>query len=240
MPMGRISSLVRETLDFAGGNRSVRCEPCHQMDAHRMANSVGYKCLLARTDNPDTSAADLCTAPCAERLIQGVLLVAEAAADVRLDNSDVAPRSAECLTDDAANDVVYLRGRDHSHAAIFLVGEAAVIFNMAVLDSRSVIPALNFDETRLLNRFFIITLRHGRVLQDVVREFFVELRRIRLHGLLHVKNERQLLILYFQRADTLGRRHLILRNYDGYVIAPVADMLVEQMPVSHVLMRRVH
>ena len=109
MPVGRISSLVREALDFAGGDRSVRGEPGHQMDAHRMADSVGYKCLLARADNPDTPAADLCAAPCAERLIEGVLLVAEAAADVRLDNSDVTPRSAECLTDNAADDVGDLR-----------------------------------------------------------------------------------------------------------------------------------
>ena len=75
------------------------------MRADGMADAVGDEGFLTRAVELDKTASDLRAAPGAQRLIQRVLLVAEAAADVWLDDADIAPRTAQGLSDDAAYDV---------------------------------------------------------------------------------------------------------------------------------------
>ena len=68
----------------------------------------------------------------------------------------------------------------------------------------------------------------------------MELRRAGLHRLLHVDDEGQLFILHLQRAHALVRRDLVLRDDHGNVVAPIADVAVQQPPVGDVLMPRIH
>ena len=68
----------------------------------------------------------------------------------------------------------------------------------------------------------------------------MELRRAVLHGLLHVQHERQLLILHLNGPHGLHRRDLVLRDDRADIIAVIAHVPVQQMPVGHVLMVRVH
>ena len=203
--MRGVSALIGEALDLARGKRAVLAEPCDQMEADGMADAVGDEGLLARAVEPDAAPADLRAAPCAQRFIQRVLLVSEAAADVGLDDLHIRPRAAERLRDNAANDVRDLRRAGHDDAAVLRIGEAAVIFNVAVLHSGGVVPAFDLDQPRLLNGSLIIAEPDGGLLENVVRRMLMELRRAALHGLLRVQHKRKLLIFDLDRAHGLRR-----------------------------------
>ena len=164
VPVGRVCALIGEALDFSGGNRAVLVEPRDDVEPDGMAHTVGDKRFLARAVDADAPAVDLRGAPSAKRLIERVLLVAEAAADIGLDDLNVCPRSSQRLTDDPADDVGDLRRGNDGDAAVFAVGKAAVVFNVAVLHHRRFIPALDLDEAGLFDRLLIIALGHGRVL----------------------------------------------------------------------------
>ena len=133
-----------------------------------------------------------------------------------------------------------LCGGDHHDAAVLLIGEAAVILDMAVLHGGGVVPALHLDKTRLLNGGLIVALLHAGVLEDVVGEFLVELGRTLLHGLLGIQHEGQLLVLHLQGADTLHGGHLILGDDHRHIVAPIAHVPVQQVAIRHVLMAGIH
>ena len=240
MAVGGVAALIGEALDLLGGNGAVLAQPGDDVRADGMADTVGDEGFLTRAVELDKTAADLRAAPGAQRLIQRVLLVAEAAADVRLDDADIAPRTAQGLSDDAAYDVRDLRGAGHDEAAVFLIAEAAVILDVAVLHGGRFVPALDLDEARLLDRLGVIARRCGRMLEDVVGERLVQLRRAGLHGLLHVEHERQLLILDLDGAHGLHGRDLVLGDDSADIVAVIAHVPVEQVPVGNVLMGRVH
>ena len=121
---------------------------------------------------------------------------------------------AERLADDAADDVRDLRGTRHDQTTVFRVAEAAVVFNVAVLYGRRFVPALDLDEARLFDRLGVIARRCGRMLEDVVGERLVQLRRTGLHGLLHVQHERQHVVLDLQSAHALHRGNAFGRAAD--------------------------
>ena len=133
-----------------------------------------------------------------------------------------------------------LGGGHHGDAAVFLIGEAPVILNVAVLHRGGVVPALYLNEARLLNGGLIVALLHVGVLEDVVGKGLVELGRTGLHGLLGVQHQGKLLILHLQSPDALHGGHLVFRNDHGHVVAVAADVPVQKMPVRHVLVSRVH
>ena len=115
-----------------------------------------------------------------------------------------------------------------------------MILDVAVLHGRRFVPALDLDEARLFDRLGVIARRCGRMLEDVVGERLVQLRRAGLHGLLHVEHERQLLILDLDGAHGLHGRDLVLGDDSADIVAVIAHVPVEQVPVGNVLMGRVH
>ena len=133
-----------------------------------------------------------------------------------------------------------LGGGHHHNAAVLLIGEAAVVFDVAVLHGGRVVPALDLDKARLLNGGLIVALPHVGVLEDVVGVILVELGRAVLHGLLHVQHEGQLVILYLQRPNALHGGHLILGDDHRHIVAVVPHVAVQQVTVGHVLMAGVH
>ena len=224
--MRGVGALVGEALDLARGNRAVLVQPRDDVEPYGVAHAVGDEGLLARAVDADAVSAHLRGAPGAKRLVQRVLLVAEAAADIRLDDLNVRPGSSQRLRDNAADDVRNLcRGND-GNASVFTIGEATVVFDVAVLDHRGFVPALDFNQPRLFDRFVVIALCHGRVLEDVAGALFVNLRCVRLHRLLHVQHERQHVILDLERAHALHGRDLVFRNDDGDLVSVVAHMPV--------------
>ena len=240
MAVRGVGTLIRETLHLARGDRTVFAQPRDHVDADGVADAVGDEGLFAGAVELDGAAVDLLAAPGTQRLVQAILLVAEAAADVRLDDADVRPRAAQRLPDDAADDVRDLRGAGQDEAAVFAVAEAAVVFNVTVLHGGRIVPALDANQARLLNSLLIVA-RGGRgVLQNVVRIILVELRRAVLHRFLHVQHERQLLIFHLNGPHGLHRRDLVLRDDRADIIAVIAHVPVQQVPVGHVLMPRIH
>ena len=224
--MRGVGSLVGEALNLARGNRAVLVQPRDDVEPDGVAHAVGDEGLFARAVDADTLSVDLRGAPGAKRLVQRVLLVAEAAADIRLDDLNVRPGSAQCLTDNAADDMGNLRRGNDRDAPVFTIGEAAVVFNVAVLDHRGFVPALDFDQTFFFDCLVVVALCHGRVLEDVAGAFLVNLRRVRLHRLLHIQHERQHVILDLERAHALHRGNLVFRNDDGDFISVVPHMPV--------------
>ena len=144
----------------------------------------------------------------------------------RLDDLNVRPGSSQRLRDNAADDVGNLRRGNDGDAPVFTIGEAAVVFDVAMLDHRGFVPALDLNESRLFDRFVVIALCHGRVLEDVAGALLVNLRRVRLHRLLHIQHERQHVILDLERAHALHRGNLVFRNDDGDFISVVPHMPV--------------
>ena len=160
----RVRALIGEALDFSGGNRAVLMQPRNDVEPDGMAHTVGDKRFLARAVDADAPAVYLRRAPGAKRLIERVLLVAEAAADIGLDDLNICPRSSQRLTDDPADDVGDLRRGNDGNSAVLAVGIAAVVFNVAVLHHRRFVPALDLNKAGLLDRLVVIALGHGRVL----------------------------------------------------------------------------
>ena len=160
----RVRALIGEALDFSGGNRAVLMQPRDDVEPDGMAHTVGDKRFLARAVDADAPAVDLRGAPGAKRLVKRVLFVSEAASDIGLDDLNVRPWSSQRLTDDPADDVGNLRRGNDGNSAVFAVGKAAVVFNVAVLHHRRFIPALDLDEAGLFDRLVVIALGHGRVL----------------------------------------------------------------------------
>ena len=187
--MGGVSALVGEALYLPRGNGAVLVQPGDDVEADGVAHAVRDERLLPGAVDTDAAAAHLRGAPGAQGLIQGVLLVAEAAADVGLDDLNVRPGTAQGLAHDAADDMGDLGGRHHDDTAVFLIGKAAVVLDVAVLHGRRVVPALHLDESWLLNGSLIVALADIGVLEDVVGIALMELGRAGLHGLLHVQHE---------------------------------------------------
>ena len=209
------------------------------MGADGVADPVGDEGLLPGALQVHQPAPHLGGEPGAQGLVQRVLLVAEAAADVGLDDPYLAPGQAQGLPHHPADDVGDLGGGDHHHPARLLIGKAPVVLDVAVLDRGGVVPPLDLDESRLLDGLLIVAPADVRVLQDVAGAVLVDLGGVRLHGLLGVQNEGQLLVLHLQGPDGLGGGHLVLGDDGGDVVAVVPHMAVQQQPVRHVLVGRV-
>ena len=232
-----VSALVGEALDLAGDEGAVRPQPRDHVEADGMAHAVGHEGVLAGDVDLDETTAELHGKPRGERLIQRVLLIAEAAADVGLDDADPAPVDAEGLTDGAADDVRDLRGGNDDDLAGLLIGVGNVVFDVAVLHGRGVVPLVDADQPFLLDRLGVVAHAAGGVLQNVVGIFLVELRCAVLHGLLHVEDEGKRLIFDLDQRGSLRCGDLVLRDNSHNVIAVVADVAVEQTAVCNVLMR---
>ena len=238
--VGGVRALVGEALHLTGGDSAVRTQPGDDMESDGVAHAVGDEGLLTGAVHPDAAPAYLGGTPGTQRLVQRVLLVAEATADVGLDDLNIRPGTAQRLSHHPADDMGDLGGGHHHDAAVLLIGEAAVVFDVAVLHGGRVVPALDLDEARLLNGGLIVTLLHVGVLEDVAGVVLVELGRAVLHGLLHVQHKGQLVVLHLQRPDALHGGHLVLGDDHRHIVAVIPHMTVQQIAVSHVLVAGVH
>ena len=130
-----------------------------------------------------------------------------------------------------------LGGGDDDDLAGLFIGIGNVVFNVAVLDGGRLVPLVHADQPRLLDGFFIVALADLRVLEDVVGEALVDLRRAVLHGLLYVEHEGQLVVFDLDQTRGLRGGDLVLRDHDGDVVTVIAHVDVQQTAVGDVLMR---
>ena len=204
-----------------------------------MAHAVAHERLLARDVELDEPPAHLRAQESAQRLVERVLLVAKAAADIRLDDAHPAPRDAQRLPHDAPHDVRDLRGRGDRDAAALHLRKADVVLDVAVLHGGRIVPALDHDEPLLADGLFIVSVFDRGMAQDVVGVRLVQLRRAGLHGLHLVEYERILLVLHPDRAQRLRGGHLVFRDDGRHVVAIEAHAVGEQLAIRHILMVRV-
>ena len=209
------------------------------MELDRVADAVGYEGILARNVDLDETAAELPRDPCAQRLVQGVLFVAETAADVRLDDADVAPRLADRLADGTAYDVRDLRGGDDRHPVSLRIGVADKVFDVTVLHRLGGVPLVDTDETGLLFGLLIIAGTGRGVIQEIPGEILLDLRRTFLQRLERVENEGQLFVFDFDEPGSLRGRDLVLRDDGAHVVTVIADVLVQQLSVRGILVGRI-
>ena len=130
-----------------------------------------------------------------------------------------------------------LRGSHNHDPPLFHVGITDRIFNVAVLDSRRLIPALYFHKPRLFRRAFIVTVADRRMVEDIVRILFMQPRRSVLHRFVHVKHKRQFFVFNPDRTHSLRGRHLIFRDHGCHIIPVKSHVLHQQQTVCHILMR---
>ena len=138
-----------------------------------MARAGAHKGLFPRNGQLYAPSADHRTKVGIQRLIQDILLVAEAAADIRLDNPYLSPVDTERLSAYAAANVRQLRGRHHDNLSALHIGIRAGIFDMAVRNRRYGIIAFKHDRIGIIRRFLILAHAKHRMLQHVARERFV-------------------------------------------------------------------
>ena len=238
--VGRISALVGEDFSFSRGISPVRTNPGNNMGADRMAHAVADKCLLPRDIQLDQMAAGLYAQPRAQRLIQDILLVAEAAADIRFFNPDLPPVHSNGLTDDPSHNMRDLGRRNQMEPFSLHLRVADKVFYMTVLDSGSFIPALYLDESGLLNRILIIAPVYTGVPEYIIGVCLMQLRRPVLHGLLRIQHKGILLITDPDQANSLSSSHFIFRNHCCDVISVEAHCVRQDQAVSHILMLRFH
>ena len=162
--MGGVAALIGEALHLTRRHSAIGSYPRDDMEADSMTHTVGNKGLLTGAVHADAATAHLRGAPSAQRLIEGILLVAEAAADVGLNNADVGPRTTQRLTYHTANDVGDLGRGHHRHATVLLVCKAAEVLNVAVLHTGRIVPALHLNEAGLCDSGGVVALAHISVL----------------------------------------------------------------------------
>ena len=237
--VGGVGALVGEGFQLAGGVGAVRPHPGYDMIPDRMARPVADEGFFPGNVQLDQMAAGLQAQPGAEGFVENVLLVAEAAADIGLDHPDFSPVHAQGLAHHPPDDVRDLGGGGHGDPAAFHFGKADEILNMAVLHHRRFVPAFHLRQAGFLNRLRKIAVADLRVLQDVVREVFVQLRRAVLHGLAHIQHEGILLVFHADQPQGLRRRHLVLRHDGRDIVAVKPHPVREDQPVRHVLVIRI-
>lgn len=103
--------------------------------------------------------------------------------------------------------------------------------DMTVLHHRGVIPAVDLDQARLLDRFLKMLIVDPRVGQDVIRMLVVDGMLCLADGFLHIQNKRVFLILDLYRPHALHCRDFVLRDDDGNIVTIIPDVGVEQLPV---------
>ena len=189
VPVGGVGPLIGERLQLPGRVGAVRADPGDDVAADRVPRAVADEGLLPRHVQLHQVPARLQAQPGAQRLVQYVLLVAETAADVGLDDPDPAPVHAQRLSDDAPDDVGDLGGGHDVDLVPLHVGIADEVFDVAVLHHRRLVPALDLFKPRLADGLPVVADPDLRVLQDVVGIVPMQLGRAVLHGLLHVQHE---------------------------------------------------
>ena len=128
------------------------------MVAYRVAHAVACKRFLAAHVQLNKPSPEHRGKIRAQRFIQSVLLIAEAAAYIGLDYAHAAPVPPERLPDYAADDMRYLRGAYNVYFAGLLIGVAYMVLDMAMLHGGRIVPFIYNDKPGLLHGFFIIAV----------------------------------------------------------------------------------
>ena len=130
----------------------------YDMVADSMAHAVACKGFLAAHVQLNKPSPEHRGKICAQRFIQSVLLIAEAAAYIGLNYAHAAPVPPQCLAHYAADYVRYLRGTYNVYFARLLIGVAYMVFYVAMLHGGRIVPFVHHYKPGFLYGFFIIAV----------------------------------------------------------------------------------
>ena len=245
--MGGVAPLVGDGGAGAGHQAHVAVHRRRHVEGDGVAGAGVLEGLLPGHVQPDAPAPHLGGEPGVEGLVEHLLLVAEAAADVGLDHPDGAPADAQGLTDHPADDVGDLGGGDHHDAAPLHVGEGDRVFDVAVLHLLGLVVPLELAEfgagQHVLHGLKFPAPDGGAEIhpgQHVVRVLLVDGGEAVGHGPLRLQRHGILLVLHPDQLEGLMGGDQILRHHGGDVVPVDAHPAVEQLPVCHVLVGRLH
>ena len=245
--VGGVAPLVGDGGAGAGHHVPFLVHRRRHVEGDGVAGAGVLEGLLPAHVQPDAAATHLGGEPGVEGLVEHLLLVAEAAADVGLHHLDLAPADAQSLADDPADDVGDLGGGDDVDTSGLHPGEGHGVFNVAMLDLLGLIVAPELVEgrvgQRLLHRLIPAVGNGGAQVhlgQDVVRPLLMDGSRPLRHGLLRLQQDGVFLVFHLDELQGVLSGELVLRHHGGDVVAVDAHPAVEQLPVGHVLVLGIH
>ncbi len=242
-----VAAGVRVAHDLAGVQAHVVAVGALDVEGLGLTAGGVPEQLLARELELDAAAAELLADPGVQGLVVHVLLRAETAADVGLDDADVAPGDAERLADDAAHHVRDLGRGDADELAALLVavGDAGLDVDLGLLAALGMdlhVVVLGVLEG-LLDRLVaglgeLVLGRTGQgVRDDVVGLALLDGRVRALHGLDRVVDDGVLLVLDLDELERAVAGDGVLAHDDGDVVAVDAHTGIEQLAVGLVALR---
>ena len=242
MCMGRVTSLVRVCLQLPGHQGAVLSGSCLYLKFNGMAYAGTPKGFLPGYLHPHAAPSHLGGKECVQRFIEHILLVAKAASDIRLDNTDPAHGQPQGLADDAAHNMGNLGGCGDNDAVLFHIGKGYRCLNMAGLHALGPVIPVDYHQPFLFHRLLKGALSHGkgRVCNHIAWFFLMKPCCPFCHGCFHGQQRFILLILHLDQAGRPGSGNLILCNHGSNVIAVYPDPGIEQLPVSNVLVGCLH
>ena len=137
VPVRRISTLIGPRTIAPADERAVRQHQPVRLPGKWVPHTRAGEHIFPRQLHLDGMAVQFDSQPCGKRLDEHILLVAEPASDVGLDDSDSAPRNAQRLPDHTAHNMRNLRGRYDHNFAVFLIRKAVNWLQMAMLHRRN-------------------------------------------------------------------------------------------------------
>ena len=208
-----------------------------------MAHAGAQDALLAGEGHADGRAVELEGQEGDHRFEHHVLFVAEAAADEGFDHPHGRPRDVQRLPDHAAADVRNLRRTDHDDVAhVVHVGVGRLVFQMAMLHGGRAVLALD-DEIGFGQGFFQPAVDFERVLLEEVAlriDGGLDERGVRRKGVFRRGHDGQGLVAHLDQRGGLARRQFVAGHHHGHLVAVVAHVAGQKVPVGHVAARGVH
>ena len=206
------------------------------MTFDRMADTGGYKCLFTWYIQLHKMSSKLHAQPCAKRLIQYILFISESSAYVRFDDADLSPVNAKRLPNYTPDNVRDLCGCHHFDPVSLHFRITDKIFDVTMLNSRRTVPSLNFDQSRFLDRFLIISFLDRRMFQYIIRIFFMDLRRSVFHGFHHIQYERIFFVFHLDCTKRLRCGDLVFCHDRRNVVSVKSYTFCQNKPICHILM----
>ena len=202
--VGGVGALVGHRPAGPGHQAHIIVHRRFHVEVLRMAGAGISKGLLPGELQLHRPASHLGGEVGVEGLVEHLLLVAKTAADVGLDDPDLAPGDAQGLAHHPADDVGDLGGGHHGNAAVLHIGVGDGVFNVAVLDLLGVVMPFKAVEfgggQHLLHGGKLRAVLGGQigdgVLEHIVGAFLVDGGDAGRHGRLRRQQGGQLLILH--------------------------------------------
>ncbi len=243
MPVRGVGARVREHVKPVAKEFPVPGDGGARFHGKGMAHAGAQDALFAGEGHADGRAVELEGQEGDDGFEHHILLVAETAPDEGLDHPHGRPRDIQRLPDHAAADVRNLRRADHDDVAhVVHVGVGRLVFQMAMLHGGRAVLALD-DEIGFGQGLFQPAVDFERVLFEEVAlriDGGLDERGVRRKGAFRRGHDGQRIVTYLDQRGGLARRQLVASHHHGHLVAVIAHVARQKLPVGHIPARGVH